>query len=86
MKIVRAGLVLAALSFVAACSDNDRGQQYFEAHIDEAEKVVADCRTGTVRGQECVNADMALRVIRGAKLHKQNFGDPSELPSFGNGY
>jgi hypothetical protein len=40
-----------------------RGTGYFEANIDEARRVVAACREGTVRGDECANAETALITV-----------------------
>lgn len=37
-----------------------RSEQYFAAHLDEARQVVEDCREGTVRGDECANAERAV--------------------------
>jgi len=37
-----------------------RGTQYFAAHIDEAREIIAFCREGTVRGEECANAEEAV--------------------------
>lgn len=37
-----------------------RGTQYFLAHLDEAREIVAQCRDGAVRGDECANADAAI--------------------------
>jgi hypothetical protein len=52
------GRLLAALALaaLAACSPEPRSAAYFKAHREEAEKVLADCRTGAHRGEECVNA------------------------------
>lgn len=40
-----------------------RGTQYFEANIEEARQVVAACRDGTVRGDECANAETAVITV-----------------------
>lgn len=40
-----------------------RGVEYFVAHVDEARAVVAGCRDGTVRGEECNNAETAVTTI-----------------------
>lgn len=37
-----------------------RGTQYFLVHLDEAREIVAQCRDGAVRGDECANADAAI--------------------------
>lgn len=53
----------AALVVIAACSPEPRSAAYFEAHAEEAERVVAACRTGAHRGAECVNAQAGLAAI-----------------------
>jgi hypothetical protein len=40
-----------------------RGVEYFVAHVDEARRVVADCRDGTLRGEECTNAGTAVTTV-----------------------
>lgn len=85
MRFQRAGLILVAVAALSGCGDRSRSQQYFEAHKDEAEKIVTDCRTGKVVGQECNNADLALRTIRGKERHEKNFGTAKQ-PNFGDGY
>ncbi|AXE66462.1 hypothetical protein BBF93_14355 [Hyphomonas sp. CACIAM 19H1] len=40
-----------------------RGVAYFVAHVDEARRVVAGCRDGTVRGGECTNAETAVTTV-----------------------
>ncbi len=40
-----------------------RGVEYFVAHVDEARRIVAGCREGTVRGVECTNAGRALTTV-----------------------
>ncbi|MBN9554550.1 MAG: hypothetical protein J0H61_07740, partial [Alphaproteobacteria bacterium] len=37
-----------------------RGTQYFAANLDEARQIVAGCREGAVRGDECANAEQAV--------------------------
>lgn len=61
MKILVAGS-LAMLALLAACGKAEpRSTPYFEAHLDEARELVAGCREGSVRGDECANADLAVR-------------------------
>ena len=55
------GLTLAGL---AACSPEPRSATYFEAHQEEAVKVVADCQTGAHRGQECINAQAGVAAAK----------------------
>lgn len=47
----------------AAASEAARGTQYFIAHIDEARQIVAACREGTARGDECANAETAVITV-----------------------
>ena len=61
MRRLVLGLTLAGL---AACSPEPRSATYFEAHQEEAAKVVADCQTGAHRGQECVNAQAAIAAAK----------------------
>jgi hypothetical protein len=39
--------------------------QYFEANIEEAQKVAADCTDGSQTGAECANADVAIQTVEG---------------------
>ncbi|WP_242129593.1 EexN family lipoprotein [Sphingobium sp. Sx8-8] len=53
---------LTMVSLLAACGKAEpRGTQYFAAHLDEAREVVAGCSNGSVRGDECTNADLAVQ-------------------------
>jgi len=52
-----------------------RGKQYFAAHLDEARQVQAQCAEGTVRGDECLNAEMAVTEADGRERHKRFFGN-----------
>ncbi|MBD3772354.1 MAG: EexN family lipoprotein [Rhodobacteraceae bacterium] len=46
---------------LAACSQAaPRSSEYFAEHLDEARQVVTGCRDGTMRGEECANANMAV--------------------------
>ena len=61
MRRLVLGLTLAGL---AACSPEPRSATYFEAHQEEAMKVVAACQTGAHRGQECVNAQAGVAAAK----------------------
>jgi hypothetical protein len=56
--------VLGAVALLGACSPQARSADYFTAHPDEAEKVIADCTTGAHRGNECVNAKSGLAAAK----------------------
>lgn len=55
--------ILAAVA-LAGCQKNPqqqaRSEDYFNAHIAEARKVVAACTSGSERGPECENAHLAV--------------------------
>lgn len=56
------GGALAMTALLGACGKTEpRSTAYFEAHLDEAREVVASCREGSVRGEECTNADLAVQ-------------------------
>jgi hypothetical protein len=58
--MMRRLLIIFTLAGLAACSPEPRSASYFEAHPDDAAKVVSDCKTGAHRGQECTNAQAAV--------------------------
>lgn len=58
----------------AAASVEPRAKQYFAAHLDEARQVLAGCMDGSVRGEECFNAEMAVVEADGRARHKKFFG------------
>ncbi|MGN6374725.1 MAG: EexN family lipoprotein [Sphingomonas sp.] len=49
---------------IAACGRSPRSEDYFLAHLDDAREVVARCHARTKRGEECGNADYAIRLTR----------------------
>jgi hypothetical protein len=59
---LRSEVAFAAPSSTAT-QNEARGVQYFETNIDEAFRVAAACREGTVRGDECVNAETAIVTV-----------------------
>lgn len=52
-----------------------RGTQYFAAHLDEARQVVAQCADGSVRGEECANAQAAVTEAEGRARFKKFMGN-----------
>lgn len=62
--MIARALLASALVGLAACSPQPRSVSYFEAHAGEAETVVAACKAGAHRGQECVNAQAAVASAR----------------------
>ena len=53
-------------------AEGPRGTQYFAAHLDEARAIVAGCRDGSVRGDECANAEQAV-VTAGSRKRAAKF-------------
>ena len=51
-----------------------RGTQYFAANLDEARQIVAGCETGSVRGDECANAEQAILAAEGRDRFKRFMG------------
>lgn len=59
----------------APVSSEARGTQYFVAHIDEARRVVAGCRDGSVRGGECATAEEAIIKVDATERRKRFLGN-----------
>lgn len=57
---------------VSSPASEARGTQYFEAHLDEAKLVIKGCGDGTVRGDECANAERAV-VVAQARENRSRF-------------
>ena len=72
----RHSVVLLSIASLAACSPPPRSAEYFVAHPDEAARVAADCKSGSRRGEECVNASAGVAAAESAarmKLYKKSF-------------
>ncbi|MGE5564983.1 MAG: EexN family lipoprotein [Parcubacteria group bacterium] len=52
--------ILFGLMGLSGCSPEPRSAAYFEAHGEEAVRVVARCINGTHRGPECANAQAGM--------------------------
>lgn len=58
-------LILLVGIHLAACGQSEpRSIQYFEANIEDARKIAADCSKGTHKGAECANADVAIQTVK----------------------
>lgn len=66
---------IAIAPSVAPVSSEARGTHYFVANIDEARRVVAGCRDGSVRGDECATAEEAIIKVDAAKRRKRFLGN-----------
>lgn len=59
----------------ASAPAEPRGTPYFVAHIDEARRVVAGCRDGSVRGGECATAEEAIIKVDAAERRRRFLGN-----------
>lgn len=59
---------------VAVAPAPARATQYFAANLDEARRVVAGCRSGSMHGEECANADQAVTEAEGRDRFKKFMG------------
>ena len=74
MKTSGVMLTIAAATTLAACGRAEpRSGDYFHAHLDEARLVVARCRDGSARGEECANADYAVQLAKAEALRDHFF-------------
>lgn len=73
---MRTQIISTVVIALTACAQLEpRAEQYFSAHIEEAKQVVEDCAAGTARGQECMNAEIAVSKARAKERSKKFFGD-----------
>lgn len=60
MKKMMLAVLVCAYGLTGCGRAEPRSTGYFREHLDEARQIVASCRDGTVRGEECANAGMAV--------------------------
>lgn len=68
--------MLVAALCLSGCQAKPRSASYFEAHPEDAQRVVMACKDGTHRGGECENARAGLAAIEAdkrLKLFKRSF-------------
>jgi hypothetical protein len=65
----------AAGPAAATASNQARGTRYFLANIDEARRVVAGCRDGSVRGGECATAEEAIIKVEAQERRRRFLGN-----------
>lgn len=53
----------ALFGLLAGCEREPRSQSFFEANQAERTQVIADCRTGAHRGEECELAQLADQTL-----------------------
>lgn len=73
--IVPVGQTAAVSPIPITPSAEARGTQYFAAHLDEARQIVTGCADGSVRGEECGNAQAAVTEAEGRARFKKFMGN-----------
>jgi len=68
-------VVVASPPPAIAAPADPRGIQYFAAHLDEARQVRAQCAEGSVRGDECANAEQAVIEAEGKDRFRRFMGN-----------
>ena len=64
--------IFALAAALAACTQSaPRSTEYFEAHIEEARAIVADCKGGDRSSEECKNASVAVETADGRERFKR---------------
>lgn len=72
---MRIMILLSAAAAMAGCGGSEpRSSSYFEAHPDEARRIVAGCKAGTLRGDECSAADIAIQTLDGRDRMRRFLG------------
>lgn len=66
--------ITAAIALAGCGRAEPRSEEYFHAHLDEARQVVAKCRDGSTRGEECANADYAVQLANAEAQRDRSFG------------
>lgn len=72
---MRRACLVATILLLQACGQAEpRAVQYFEAHPEEAKKVVEACTTGAQTGDECANVEIAVETAKGKERMKRFLG------------
>ncbi|UCQ29611.1 EexN family lipoprotein (plasmid) [Edwardsiella tarda] len=54
-------LLILVGSVLAGCNEKVYDVSYYSEHLSEASKVIEQCKAGSVTGDNCKNADEALK-------------------------
>ncbi|CAD7338150.1 hypothetical protein FIV32_09470 [Sphingomonadales bacterium 58] len=73
--VEQAHVVASPAPAAAPAPAEPRGKPYFAAHLDAARQVLTQCAEGSVRGDECFNAEIAVTEADGRARHKRFFGN-----------
>lgn len=65
-----AGILIAAATALAGCEREPRSQSFFETHDAERVQVLADCKSGSHKGQECQLAQLAADTVAVKQRHQ----------------
>lgn len=67
--------ILADPPIAAPVPAEPRGKQYFAANLDKARQVATQCAEGSVRGDECSNAEQAIAETEGKDRFRRFMGN-----------
>jgi hypothetical protein len=68
--------LILGLAGLTACTPAPRSASYFEAHAAEAQTVIAACKAGQTRGEECQTALAGASAAAGRtrlELYRKGF-------------
>lgn len=72
---IRAMLMVSLILVTAGCGKSQpQSKVWFDGHPHDAALVIRSCREGSVRGDECRNADASLQEAQGRKQFKAFLG------------
>ena len=66
MKLSKCFFIIPLI--LAGCNDKIYDVSYYSEHLDEATKVVEQCKAGTVSNDNCKNAESALYKEKRKKM------------------
>ena len=67
--------LLGAVPLASCGASEPRSEYYFEGHVDKARQLLEGCRDGSVRGDECDNAGIAIQKPDAKEWKKRFFDD-----------
>lgn len=68
-------MIVPASQMAPVATAAARGTQFFATHLDEARQIVMQCAEGSVRGDECANAEEAIIEADGRDRFKRFMGN-----------
>lgn len=55
-------IILCSLSLAACSGSEPRSHPYFQANLEEARAVSANCQEGSSNEEDCANAGIAIKI------------------------